>query len=101
MLLCVKDSIQYKIRPDLHMEQDFTENFIEIESQCLNTSKNVIIGLIYKVPDSNTDLFNKGLSDILQKNTKENKFIYLMGDYNLDLLKCAEHEYSIPNSSLI
>ena len=102
MLLCVKDSIQYKIRPDLHMEQDFTENiFIEIESQCLNTSKNVIIGLIYKVPDSNTDLFNKGLSDILQKITKENKFIYLMGDYNLDLLKCAEHEYSIPNSSLI
>ena len=81
------------------MEQDFTENiFIEIESQCLNTSKNVIIGLIYKVPDSNTHLFNKGLSDILQK---KNKFIYLMGDYNLDLLKCAEHEYSIPNSSLI
>ena len=84
------------------MEQDFTENiFIEIESQCLNTSKNVIIGLIYRVPDSNTDLFNKGLSDILQKITKKNKFIYLMGDYNLDLLKCAEHEYSKPNSSLI
>ena len=49
MLLCVKDSIQYKIRPDLHMEQDFTENiFIEIESQCLNTSKNVIIE--YQIP---------------------------------------------------
>ena len=77
------------------MEQDFIENiFIEIESQCLNTTKNVIIGLIYRVPDSNIDLFNKELSDILQKITKENKFIYLMGDYNLDLLKCAEHEYT-------
>ena len=95
VLLYVRDSIQYKIRPDLHMEQDFIENiFIEIESQCLNTTKNVIIGLIYRVPDSNIDLFNKELSDILQKITKENKFIYLMGDYNLDLLKCAEHEYT-------
>ena len=90
VLLYARDSIQYKIRPDLHMEQDFIENiFIEIESQCLNTTKNVIIGLIYRVPDSNIDLFNKELSDILQKITKENKFIYLMGDYNLDLLKCA------------
>ena len=92
MLLYLRDSIRYKIRPDLHMEQYFIENiFIEIESQCLNTTKNVIIGLIYRVPDSNKDLFNK---DILQKITKENKFIYLMGDYNLDLLKCAEHEYT-------
>ena len=59
-----------------------------------NTTKNVIIGLIYRVPDSNADLFNKELLDILQKITKENKFIYIMGDYNLDLLKCSEHEYT-------
>ena len=72
------------------VNQDFIENiFIEIESRPLNTTKNVIIGLIYRVPDSNADLFNKELLDILQKITKENKFIYIMGGYNLDLLKGA------------
>ena len=93
VLLYVGDNIQYRTRPDLQMGQDFIENiFIEIESRSLNTTKNVIIGLIYRVPDSNADLFNKELSDILQKITIENKFIYIMGDYNLDLLKCSEHE---------
>ena len=95
VLLYVRDNIQYRTRPDLQMGQDFIENiFIEIERRSLNTTKNVIIGLIYRVPDSNADLFNKELLDILQKITKENKFIYIMGDYNLDLLKCSEHEYT-------
>ena len=95
VLLYVRDNIQYRTRPDWQMGQDFIENiFIEIERRSLNTTKNVIIGLIYRVPDSNADLFNKELLDILQKITKENKFIYIMGDYNLDFLKCSEHEYT-------
>ena len=78
------------------MGQDFIDNiFIEIESQSMNTTKNVIIGLIYRVPDSNTDLFNKEILNILQKKYKrKHKFIYIMSDYNLDLLKCSEHEYT-------
>ena len=47
------------------MTQDFIENiFTEIEIQCLNTTKNVIIRLIYRVPDSNTFFFNQEQSDI-------------------------------------
>ena len=72
VLLYVRDNVQYRTRPDLQMGQDFIENiFIEIESRSLNTTKNVIIGLIYRVPDSNTDLFNKELLDILQKITQK------------------------------
>ena len=42
------------------MAQDFIENmFIETEIQCLNTTKNVIIGLIYRLPDSDTIFFNQ------------------------------------------
>ena len=68
------------------MGQDFIENIsMEIESQCLNTTKSVIIGLIYRVPDSKTDLFSKALTDIWQKITKGNKFIHPGGDYNLNL----------------
>ena len=50
------------------MAQNFIENiFIEIEIQCINTTKDIIIESIYRVPDSNTFFFNQEQSDILQK----------------------------------
>ena len=71
------------------MAQNLIENiFIEIEIQCLNTKKDIIIGLIYRVPDYNTFFFNQEQSYILlKKYTKDNKFIYLMDDYyNINIL---------------
>ena len=42
MLSYIGDSIQYQNRPDLQMAQNFIENiFIEIEIQCLNTTKDI------------------------------------------------------------
>ena len=82
-------------RSDLQMAQDFIANiFIETEIQCLNTTINVIIGLIYRLPDSDTIFFNQEQWDILQKNTKENKFISSMDDYyDINILKCSKNEY--------
>ena len=60
VLLYIRDSIQYQNMPVVQMKQDFIEKiFIEIEIQCLNTTKNVVIGLIYIVPDSDTFFFNQ------------------------------------------
>ena len=76
------------------MTQDFIENiFTEIEIQCLNTTKNVIIRLIYRVPDSNT-FFSIRNNQTFKKNTKGHKFIYVMDDYyNINILKCSKNEY--------
>ena len=42
VLSYIGDSIQYQNRPDLQMAQNFIENiFIEIEIQCLNTTKDI------------------------------------------------------------
>ena len=62
------------------MAQDFIENmFIETEIQCLNTTKNVIIGLIYRLPDSDTIFFNQEQWDILQKiQKKTNSYLQWM-----------------------
>ena len=71
------------------MAQNFIENiFIEIEIQCLNTTKDIIIGLIYRVPDYNTFFFQSGtIIHSTKQYTKENKFIYLMDDYyNINIL---------------
>ena len=60
------------------MAQNFIENiFIEIEIQCLNTTKDIIIGLIYRVPDYNTFFFNQEQSYILQKNIQKKTNSYI------------------------
>ena len=56
-------------------------------------SKNIIIGSIYRHPRINNDNFNNFLKYVefsLNNLTKENKEIYLCGDFNIDLLKIDE-----------
>ena len=73
------------------MAQNLIENiFTEIEIQCLNTTKDIIIEfmiLIHSFSIRNNQTFYK-------KYTKENKFIYLMdGYYNIDSLNVPKNEY--------
>jgi hypothetical protein len=46
-----------------------------------------IVGIIYRPPNSKYDEFEKSLREILSKVDRENKPCYLMGDFNVDLLK--------------
>ena len=62
------------------MAQDFIEKiFTEIEIQCLNTTNNVIIRLIYIIPDSDTIFFNQEKSDIKKK--YQRKQIHKINDW--------------------
>ena len=88
----IKNAVQYKIRRDLAIDHPLIENlFIEVESGSLNVCKNVIVGIISRVPDSDVEIFNNEFTNILEKINKENKTIYIMGDYNIDILKHEEH----------
>ena len=59
---------------------------------CLvNVKKNVIVGIIYRSPDKGPLLFDDIVQTALAKIDKENKFGYLFGDFNLDLLKSEIH----------
>ena len=64
-----------------HIECLFVE--IPIERQ----SKNILVGVIYHRPNSSEVEFLRDLSDILLTISRENKVIYLTGDFNLNLLK--------------
>ena len=66
--------------------------FIEVK---INTIKSVIIGISYRPntqPLADIDLFNETLAEITSNLAKENKETYIMGDFNIDLLKCRTRE---------
>ena len=68
----------------------FESLFIEIErDQC----KNVIVGVVYRPPGSENpiDSFNNEFDSVLSTISRENKISFLLGDYNIDLLKEEDH----------
>ena len=68
--------------------------FIEIEKSQIGTDRNVIMGLMYRIPGTSAANFNDKLNISLQKISLENKICQLMRDLNLDLLKQDRHQYS-------
>ena len=47
----------------------------------------VVIGVIYKPPESNIDIFVAHFNDLMGIISKERKHCILMGDFNIDLIK--------------
>ena len=90
--LYVDDKINYSVRHDLNKMKhpDKTETlFIEIDRP---KAKNVVIGVVYRSPDQDVRIFNQFVEDLLSKLTKnENKLIYIMGDFNINLLNEDVH----------
>ena len=76
-------------RKDLRKSNKHIE-CIFVEIPIVNQSKNIIVGNIYHRPNSSGIDFIKEFTDILNEIVKENKKIYLIGDFNLDLLKYNE-----------
>ena len=54
----------------------------------------MIIGVIYRIPDTVLNEFNVQLSNIPDKMWAQNELVYLMGDYNINLLSSSAHEHT-------
>ena len=82
--LYIKDHIKYKLRQDLCIANSNLEScFIEIEN---SFGKNVLVGEVYRAHTSIDD-FTRDIGKIYSKLSSENKKLYIMGDFNIDLLK--------------
>ena len=84
----IKDKFDTIERTDLNIINDhFETSWIEVKNK---NYKNVIIASIYRHPHDNLDIYNNFLDYLectLSQLSKENKEIYLCGDFNSDLLK--------------
>ena len=90
--LLIHDSITFTELEDLSTCNDVFESvFVEIAT----SRKNVVVGCIYRPPGKSTmadgtnsfQKFNDEITKILSRFNKCNKEIYLLGDFNIDLLQ--------------
>ena len=58
---------------------------IEIHKDELNSTKNVIVLDLYRPPNINAAQFNSKLTDTMQTLHEQNKHVFLMGDFNVDI----------------
>ena len=72
-------------RTDLKITHDnFESTWIEIKN---TKSKNIVCGCIYRHPRYDLDEFLRYITKCLEILSKENKEVYIAGDFNIDLLK--------------
>ena len=82
----VNDQLQFKLRKEISLEQS-ESLFLEI----INSKNNIIIGLIYRPPHGSAISFCEDLDKCLHTITGESKQLYLMGDFNIDLLSQSNY----------
>ena len=86
----ISQELKFKMRSDIKLTQ-VESLFIEIENKNL---KNIVVGLIYRPPDSNLDPFCEELEQYLHKLGDENKHMFLLGDFNINFLSFSRNNNS-------
>ena len=87
----VNKKFESKARVDLskilYVSKKLESTFVEL---LIKGKKNIIVGCIYKHPFLEIDEFNTLFNKVLDKISRENKDVFLLGDFNIDLLKVQD-----------
>ena len=87
--LFIRDHLDFKERADLGIQGDSAETFfVEINR---TNEKNMVIGVVYRPPDCRLGDFVSELDSLLSRLCKENKTVYLLGDWNVNLMNHSRH----------
>ena len=90
----IKKNIHFKVRDDLCLMLPFIETlFIEIP----HNDKTFLIGVVYRVPNTNVEIFNETLNKLIEP-IRNNFEIILVGDFNICLLKDDNRTQSFRNA---
>ena len=83
----IRSDISFKRRLDLDINTSYVESTF-IETVC--TKSKIVIGVIYRPPDQPTKEFYESLCNIFQIVNNEKKILYLLGDFNINILKVGK-----------
>ena len=90
--LYIHESQEYFLRDDICVNNNILESlFIEIPQNQTSKMQNVIVGVVYRPPDTDINIFNQYLESMLQIVKSEKKQVYLLGDWNINLLNADKH----------
>ena len=95
--LFINSKFTYVKRDDLSVFIPHVIESVFFEMQ-INERKTIIVGVVYRPntqPRADIDIFMQKIIEIQSIIKEENKISYLMGDFNIDLLKghCIEFKY--------
>ena len=92
--LYINDNLDARKREDLSvMNSNFEVMVVEIvKNEAID--KNIVLTIVYRPPNSDIQLFNEYLSDLISKTKIENKTAYFLGDFNINLLDIKNHVLS-------
>ena len=97
--LYINENFMVRTRSDLDtMSEQIEAKFVEIKKENTGLLKDAIIGIIYRPPNQDVVVFNDKLNEILSSIKSEKKLIYLMGDFNINILDAKDH---IPSSEFL
>ena len=82
----VRSDINFKIKKNISVDLPGVDSIaIEIHKDELNSTKNVIVLALYRPPNINATHFIIKLTDTMQTLHEQNKHVFLMGDFNIDI----------------
>ena len=64
--------------------------FVEVDENTTGTKRSLIVGCIYRPPWVNLSEYNSCMTNIIAVLQRENKYVYLLGDCNVDISPAAE-----------
>ena len=97
--LHMENGIDFINRPDLeYFESEMESLFIKAGGGSFNLSSNIIIAVVYRMPNTSLDIFNDLIGNLMNIVTRENKLCDFLGELNIDLLK---HENHSPTSEFL
>ena len=90
--LYVKTNLAFIIREDMSvLEDEFETLWVKIKNK---KSQNILCCCAYRHPNTEIEKFNKYIDGIITKISKENKIMFCMGDFNVNLLNYDMHSHT-------
>ena len=93
MSLFIRQNLSYITLNDVSICNESIESlFVELVGIRSSSGRSIIIGVVYRPPNSEVTVFNEVMEDLLHKMRLNQKAINILGDYNINLLNCDMHQ---------
>ena len=90
--LYIHNNYDYVEKPNMNIMTELIEClFVEVMSQTRKHKRKILVGIVYRPPNTSISAFTEQLTNIVRTLRIENKQCYIMGDFNINLLNYDHH----------